>query len=86
MGKNSEFAVFDRLVDFYYANKEDIDTGHEGKHVLLYRSVVAGYFSSWDAAELYAVRHNFTGGEFLIHKCDLNEQPESYVSFEESFI
>ena len=86
MDRNGDFAVFDRLADFYYANKEEIDTGHEGRYVLLYRSAVAGYFRSWDEAEIHALRHGFKGGEFLIHRCDLNEQPEFYVSLEESLI
>ena len=74
--------TFDRLAEFYYANKERIDTGHEGEYVLMYRMDVAGYFPTEDKAELYALRHGFEEGAFLIHKCDLDEQPIVVQGFE----
>lgn len=67
---------FDKLADFYWANKENIDTGHEKEFVLMYEMDVSGYFPSWDKAELYALRNNFVRGAFLIHQCNLQEEPE----------
>ena len=74
---------FDRLSEWYYANKTHIDAGHEGKFALLYESDVAGYFDTWDKAELYALRNKFAEGLFLVHKCDLSEKPV-YLPYEVS--
>ena len=67
---------------WYYANKERIDTDHEGQFVLLYQTDVAGYFSSWDKAELFAVKNKYVEGDYIIHKCDLNEQPIKCLNYE----
>lgn len=77
--------TFGRLADWYYANKNQIDTGHEGEYVLLYQTDVKGYFASEDKAELYAMHHGFTEGAYLIHECDLDEKPIFMPNFEESF-
>lgn len=85
MKREEMLKKFDKLADFYYANKIQIDTNHEGSYVLLYEMDVAGYFPTWDKAEIYALRHKMPDGLFLIHKCDLNEKPIFMANFAECF-
>lgn len=60
---------FGRIADFYFANKDSIDNGHEGEFVLMGSMNIEGYYKSHDAAELEAYRSGLEPGLFFIHEC-----------------
>jgi hypothetical protein len=59
----------DDLYKWFDKNRDNINKGHEGDHVLLKNNSVIAYFSEESEALEYARKSGYKMGEFLIQEC-----------------